>query len=377
MRFQLLFIFLLAAFPLSAQDRASLTFGGDHYQGGKGVVQAADTAGDVFMAGETVRLTAPATGSAHLLGRRVAVDGDIGVNVYAGGQEVTVSKPVAGNVTVFGQDITLSGDIGGNLRAMGQNVSINAPVMGAALLAGETLTLNAPVAGDVSMNGNDMVFGDAARIGGILSLYHQDPDSVDIPASVIDPGRISRHVIRPDESWTDQGSEMMRPSFWTKAKGIFGVAIAVAVAATILAALFPKFVAGSRENALARPVRTGWIGFLAIAATAGSLFLVALTGIGLLLVPLSIFLTLLLWFLGYVIGTYILGVGLIRALGRGLPDDLPDRAVAALVGAIAASLLALVPFIGWWFALALTWFGAGAVITRLFAPGFYTRTAEI
>ncbi|MEE9387649.1 MAG: hypothetical protein V3U96_03500 [Paracoccaceae bacterium] len=366
---------VLAGAPLAAQDEsASFSLGGDQYQAGQSVSQTTELTGDVFMAGETVSVTAPAGGSAHLLGRRITISDTVGENIYAAGQSISVTAPVLGNATVFGQDVSISAPVSGNLRAMGQNVKIDADVAGSSILGGETIVINANLAGDVSLTGDTITFGDAARIGGELNLYHSASESFEIPVSVISADRIIRHELSTDASWTDHTTALVRPTFWSKAKAFFGFTIVVAVAASILAAVFPNFVSGAREAALAKPVRTTWMGFLALSATAGSLIFLALTGIGLLLVPVSIFLTLLLWFLGYVVGAYVLGVALIKAIGRGVPDDLFDRAIAALIGAIALGLLAMVPFLGWWVILAMTWIGAGAVITRLFRPGFYTDT---
>lgn len=376
-RLQLILLFLLSGLPLAAQENAEFVFGGDVYQAGQTLTQSTETEGDVFIVGENVNVSAPATGSVHLLGRLVTVGGEIGVNAYAAGQQVTVSAPVKGSVTIFGQDVTVTENIGGNLRAMGQNVTINGDVTGSALMAGETLTLNSVVTGDVSMSGNNIVFGDAARIDGQLMLYHEDPESVDIPPSVINQSQVTRHVVAGEDGWVEQGGDMMSQSLWAMAKGFLGVVVAVAVAAIILAALFPKFVAGARGAALGSPLRTVWIGFLALSATVGSMPLLVMTGVGILLLPVSIFLILLLWFLGYVIGAYTLGVGLIQAIGRGLPDSFLDRAVAALIGAVAISLLALIPYVGWWVVLIMIWIGSGAVIAHLFRPGFFTDISKI
>ena len=375
-RLQMALVLLLAGLPAAAQDNEQFSFGGDRFQAGRSVTQSSPVTGDVFLFGENPTASASTGGSAHMIGRRVAISGGVGVNVYAAGQQVTVSAPVQGNITAFGQDVIVSSTVGGNIRAMGQDVTIDADVAGSVMLGGETVTLNAAVGGDVSLSGDKIVFGDGARIGGQLDVYHADPDGLDIPASVIDGARITRHVLEGDENWAEHGGVAIKPTFWTKAKGFFGFTIAVAVAATILAALFPNFMAGARSAALARPVRTVWMGFLALSATAGSLVMVALTGIGLLLVPVTVFLTILLWFLGYVIGAFVLGVGLIKAVGRGVPEDLFDRAIAALVGAIALGLLAMVPFLGWWIVLALVWLGAGAVIIRMFRPSFYAAIPE-
>ena len=121
-----------------------------------------------------------------------------------------------------------------------------------------------------------------------------------------------------------------------------------------------------------RPYARVEIGFLALSATIGSLVIFAMTGFGLLLVPVSILLFLLLGLIGFLVGTYILSVGVLGLAGRDVPDSLGDRAIAAFAGAGVAALIGLLPFIGWLFTLALGLVGAGALITRWFEPGFYT-----
>lgn len=354
-------------------DNASFDFGGDAYRAGKSVTLGETTEGDVFMAGDRLQIDAAATGSVHLVGRNVSVEDGVGGNLYAAGQSITVNAPVAGNATLMGQDIVIREGIFGNIRVAGQNVTLDNTIGGSAMLAGETLTINSTIAGDVNLAGEKIIFGSGARIEGALTLNHSDPESIVVPASVIDDARIERVVTETDMNWVDHSTAAIKPSFWTVVKGMIGSIVAVTLGATILAALFPRFVAGARASGLSAPVRTGWMGFLALSASIGSLFLVAATGIGVLLVPVSILLTILLGFLGYVLGVYILGVGVLSRFGVAVPDGLGDWALAALVGAVIAALVAFIPFIGWLCVLALVWFGAGAFVTRMFRPAFYNE----
>ena len=179
-------------------------------------------------------------------------------------------------------------------------------------------------------------------------------------------------VAEKDRGWVRHGTDIVRPSFTRGVLGWIGSVVTLAVSAVIFVALFPNFLADARQATLTRPFRTLWIGFLVLSALTGSILMFALTGIGLLLVPLSIVLVLLAGFLGYIIAAYILGVAALSLAGRGTPENFGERAIAAVAGAVIASVLVLAPFVGWWVTLALVWAGAGALAVRLIGPGFFT-----
>ncbi len=140
--------------------------------------------------------------------------------------------------------------------------------------------------------------------------------------------------------------------------------IVIGVLGTIFAAAAPDYLAGLRARALERPVRTGVIGFVGISALIGSVVLLAMTGFGLLLVPLSLVAAVLLALAGYVIGAYVLGVWATGLAGRGMPDSTGDRAIAAFVGAAIGALIGLVPWLGWLAVMAIFLVGGGALVAR-------------
>ena len=72
-------------------------------------------------------------------------------------------------------------------------------------------------------------------------------------------------------------------------------------------------------------------------------------------------------FAGYVAGSYVLGVGLWQAAGRPLPDDIGHKAGLAMLGALVAGLVALVPMLGWLAWFALVFLGLGALASPVFA----------
>lgn len=371
LRQTLLFILILAATPLAAQDTGRMTLGGDLYQAGRTVDVSEAVEGDVFAAGNRVEVEADVAGSVHAAGRVIALDGAVGTNVYVGGMTVEIDGPVAGNVTAMGNSVSIDDDIQGNLRAMGGDVTLDGTVAGSAILGGETIVVDGEIAGDLSIAGADVEWGEDARVGGRVLYYAEEADDVNVPESVASADRVE---FRSMEGWEDdieETTEEATPGFWAKLTGLFGGVILTTLVATLVAALAPKFTATLREGALASPLRSLWVGALGLSAAIGSTVVLAMTGIGIFIAPLAIALAVGLGFAGYVIGAYLLGVWAVDAVGQGLPDSTLDRAIAAFVGAALMALVVLIPFVGWLAVFAVLLIGVGGLVIRLFRPSFY------
>ncbi|GHE97925.1 hypothetical protein GCM10016455_18200 [Aliiroseovarius zhejiangensis] len=370
----LLFVTLLAV-PATAQE--VYRFGDDAYMAGDNVTLTGEAVDDAFIAGNTVVLSASVNGSAHAGGRSVSISGPVGKSLYAAGLNVNMSGGVGDDAHLIGDTVLVNNDVGGDLRAAAQRIEINGAVGDSALVAAENILLTGAIAGDASFSVDNLSFGDNARIEGTLYLYAEDPNDIDIPDSVVPQDRISRHDIDDfDASADPEGGATLdrsRPGIVAWLVGTITSILILTAIATLISALAPSFLLALRLRTLETPARALWMGFLTISALAGSLFLFALTGFGILLIPVSIVLAVLLGIAGYVIGTYILGVGLLGATNRPLPETLSERAIAALVGAVAITVLAMIPFIGWIATLAIALAGAGALVIRWFAPGFYTE----
>lgn len=213
----------------------------------------------------------------------------------------------------------------------------------------------------------------ADAVSGMLHIYGYEAGAIKVPASVAAPDQVVWHPSEQPGMSMAGGEIGQSPGFWSRLKGFFGQIIVVGVLATILAAIAPQFLAAIRVRALEAPLRTAWIGFLALSATFGSLIVLMMAGIGIILIPISLLSTFLLALAGYLVDVYVLGVGVAKMLGRQVPDTLGKRAVATFVGASAIAVLGLIPFLGWFLVLALALLGAGGLVVRLFAPGFYTE----
>lgn len=366
-RFVMAAALALVAAPASAQAAdAALDIGGDVFRAGQTVTLRQDGIDDLFAGAATLRVLSDIAGSAHLAGRRVVADGAVGGDLYAAGMRVEVAGPVAGDVTVMGYEIEV-GDVAGDLRASGAEVQVTGEVAGYAVLAGDTVRIAGQIAGDVHVAAGDLDLAREAAIAGTLVLYETEPGRMDLRDGVA--GRVERRDV---SEWDDRMAEAVPTRRGLFTGYLTGVILVTALAA-LLAAVMPETLARLRFTVLGQPLRTAWMGALALSVLLGGAILSGLTVIGLLAVPALILAAGLLGFGGYVVGVYALGVAILTRLGRSVPDDFADRAMAAAAGAVAAGAIALLPMLGWLVVLALALAGAGAIAIALVRPRFFAE----
>lgn len=365
----MLLAFTLSTSPTAAQeDDHQFRLGADLFVADDAV--SIDDSGleDVFAAGERIDLASSIAGSAHLAGRRLEIRGPVGDALYAAAADVAVLAAVAGNASLAGYDVAVEGPVGGNLRAAARHVRIAGPVAGTAILGGQDVTLESTIGGDVVIGANRVSFGPEARIDGRLSLYGEDAARLDVPTNVIPADRIDRHTIRGEDTYHEIGT---RPATWITAAGAFLAGlIFISVMTGLLAAVAPVGVDRMRTIAGGRPLRALWIGFLALSALIGSVFVLGATLVGLLATPVILLALAMLSFLGYLIGVYLLGSLVWSRFNRHPADVLPERLVVAAIGTVASGLLGLVPFVGWLALYALGLIGIGALTVALVRPEF-------
>jgi hypothetical protein len=347
-------------FAGSAADEPGriLAVGGDVFRIAGTVVHEAEGAGDVFAAGERVRLAAAIAGSAHLVGRRAVVEAPVGSDLYAAGFDVVVGAPVSGSAAVFGYDVAVEAEIGGGLRAAGVTVHVAAPVGGSAVLAGREVTFDAPIAGDVALRADSMGFGAGAAIGGRLVFFGEEAQAARIPARVVPQERIE---VRAPIDWEERQAALQGPTLAAAVGAyVFGIAV-LALLAFLASVIAPVGVEVLRERTAARPFAVLGLGFVTLSALIGASVVVAMTIVGLVVVPLVVLLALLFGFAGYVVAVYMIGAALWEALRRGEPVSAGEQAAAALMGAVVAALVFLVPIMGWLFMLAAVLIGMGGM----------------
>ncbi|MDJ0822459.1 MAG: hypothetical protein QNJ09_11725 [Paracoccaceae bacterium] len=369
-------LFVLLAGMAAADETKTFLLSEDAYLAGETVVFEDEGRDDLFVAGERVTLAAPASGTAHVVGRWVDTRAALGGSLYAAGQTVDVEGEVAGDATIFAQEIEVKAPIGGDLRVFASEVEVEAPVGGVLQIAAEFVEWDGPVGGDMAIAVREISFGPDARIDGTLIVFEEDPGALEIPESVAPADRVTRRQI---EDWDRQYGVGMDDIVPVSRRGLIGGflmgVLFVTVVAAVVAALAPEMMATLRQSVLQRPGRAVLAGFVGQSVLIGGGILMAMTLIGLFLLPAAILAVILAGFAGYIVGAYALGVGVLRATGRHDPENTADRALAAGVGALAAGIIGLIPILGWIFFLVLMLAGIGACVLRLFRPQFFVDEA--
>lgn len=364
---------LMLAAPALAQDAdaSAFHFGGDSFAAGGSVLLGDPGVDDAFAMGGRVELAAPLTGSAHFAGRRVVAGAEVGRDLYAVGADVTVTAPVAGDASLAGYDVAVGAPVGGDLRATGSQVRITAPVGGYALLSGGTVSLDAPVSGDAAITADAIDFGPGARVDGQLTLYGRHAEGLSVPESVAPADRVARHATpAPPPASGPFPVPEHAPSWFAIAAGFFGGALVLAVLVFLAALVAPVGMERLGDRIVERPFRTLWIGLLTLAVLIGGTILAVMTIVGILAAPAILLAIGIGCFIGYLVAVFLLGRLIWHRSGQLPPDTVGERALVALIGAVAASLIALVPFVGWLALVLLTVTGLGALSVGLFRPEF-------
>jgi glucan phosphoethanolaminetransferase (alkaline phosphatase superfamily) len=150
---------------------------------------------------------------------------------------------------------------------------------------------------------------------------------------------------------------------WPQVGAMIGWRLVLFVLGAAFIALMPKGVAALQTIAEKRPFRNLGVGLLAFAAVIGLVPLVALTVIGIVLLPFVAIFIAIACSLAYLAGVYFTGTQIGRAFFR---IETNAHRLAILVASIViAALIGLIPFAGWLVSLGLTTFGFGAVAVVL------------
>ena len=378
MRRLLLPILLVAAGPALA-DTERQTIGGDLYVAGSGTADASAER-DVFVAGGTVTARGTVGQDGHFLGMDVEIEAEVTGDVYAAGGTVTLRAPVGEDLTAAGFSLRTGEDgrVGGNARLAGGSVVIDGPVAGALLASGGEVALNAEIGGDVRILAGKVSFGEGARIGGRLD--YSAPEEVAIPASVIDPARVSftrseewERVAQTPRDWADREYPVL-----PGASAVFGfllvtIGFFVVLAAAALA-LAPERIEAMRREALARPWLALLGGVVGLATVLGLAPVAVMTVLGLPLLPAILLLALLLWIVGYALGVYTVALRVWTGMG-GAEPAMAGRLAVFAAGLLVAALLNAIPFAGWALNFTLVLFGIGAIAAPLYGSLFARREA--
>lgn len=369
----------LTSLAFAQDDRFS--FGGDEHAAGNQAAIATLVDRDAFAAGFNVQITDPVAGDAHAAGYSVVIRGDVTGNIYAMGNSVAISGRVGQDVSATGTNILIAGTkgIAGNARLAGGNVVISAPISGTVTLVAGSAILDAPVAGDFYFGGDNIKFSDQALILGNVTI--ESSSDVIVPESVASADRVTIEKIEPYEiavSASDIAQQSIK-GFWPIWVPIIAALVIFLIASVIWLALFPKRSLIAYRVAMAKPWKSLLLGMFGLATFMGLVPVVAMTVIGIPLIPVVVIALILAGLIGYIAGTWFLATKVLAAFGFG-SESVSKRVIAMIVGLLIAWALSIIPFIGWLIQLVLVFLGLGAVVLAALArwtdASFHTKITK-
>lgn len=337
-------------------DDASFTWANDFFAAGDTVVAQAKNLNDVFLAGDTVNNASDLIGSAHMAGRVVRVDAPISGSLYAMGQSIFVNAPIKGSLLALGQTVSLDASLGGNLRAAGETIYINQPIAGSALIAADSVVIASHIAGDLKIFSDDISFTDAAKVDGKLEVSTGNASALQSSENM--PEQLQ---IMIEEHWEEESNQTEQGLFSWLLDALRGIALTTALIG-ILAVIFPQWMSRSAGALLQAPFASVWSGMLSLAVILGLMLVLALTVIGLITLPLFLIFGFIVFWLGYLVATFGIGIFVLEKFGSFDGSRVLERIIAALIGAVVLFFVTMIPFIGFFTYIVLGFAGLGVVM---------------
>lgn len=245
-------------------------------------------------------------------------------------------------------DIVVEGEVEGDVSSGFGNVEIRGPVGGDVQAGFGDVSVDAPVAGDVRVGLGDLRLDDDARVGEDVSLGSGRSNLH--PDAEVGAANAANMVGDLDEEGPSGASS-----------GVVGWAVmtlGLAAAAVLLAVVAPGPLRASARSLEGAPGRSLLVGVGSLPAMVVASVLLAVTGVGILLLVLAWPAYLVLVLFGALVAAYFLGRKVVLVTGRYRAGD----ALAAVVGAVLVSAAYQVPFLGGLLFAALALLGTGGAV---------------
>lgn len=361
--------------------------------------------GDVSGIAGEARINADVTGSVEIFGGDIEVRGTVGEDVEIAGGDLEISADVSGDVNAAGGDVSIRGTIGGEVSAAGGHVVFSGS-------AGDGLTIGGGhvevvegseigsnsnfVGGEVDLHGSyqgqvEVEAGSVTLRGRFLDTVEVTAEEVKIASGAVIVGEL--RVRAPTEPDVAEGAEIGSVDYQYEAfnfgakhwedididfngpwhvigapfqflGGAFaGSAFILGMLAVLLA---PRGVNNIARSFRRRPVSSGALGFITFALSPVILVsltvLLAITVIGVFLIPLLWVLYFPILFLAFAFGAIVVGDLIFNRSGGDRDLGVGMRALSLLLVLAATMALGVVAGLGFLVGLILMCIGLGSWI---------------
>lgn len=335
-------------------DTRERRLGRDTFLAGDEVVVNKALPGNALVAGGRISLQSSVTGDATVAGGQLELGGSASDDLYAAGGQVSVTTVVGRSARIAGGEVRIlrSAKIGHGLTVIAGRIRVDGDVGGYAVLTGGSIRVDGHIAGNLVATGGDLRLGPTAVVEGTLTF--RGPR-----AAVIEPGASVRGAVR--------NITFERPAWWrgwTVAAAVLALLwlIGWVVVGGVLLIALPVATRAVTRAAQARPALALLLGLLVVVVVPAAITVLTATlvGIPLALVGFALYLALLP--LGYLAGVAAIGDWLLDRGGHTLMLPTGRRVLAFIAALIAMTVVAVIPFAGWFIAALIWLIGIGAIL---------------
>lgn len=315
---------------------------------------------NLYLAAGTISISGAVAGDVYAVGGNTLISENVRDDVVIAGGTITVLGNVGGDLRIVGGTILVAGIVGGELVAAGGTVTVSPAVTvgGDAVLAGGQVVLDGRVMGDAqifsgtatvngTVQGNLMVsvdeslmIGDGTVIEGNLLYRARSADTLTMGNNVVITGEVIFEKITSPE--TTQSSADISSIFGTY---IIAKLVISIVTALVLMTVFSGFSKEVTHGATQNTLRLLSYGFISLVVLPVAVILLLITIIG---APLGLLLLLLygsLLLVSSIYASVVTGVWISHMTGWFNSSRVTWKHVVG--GAIALTLISLVPIVGW------------------------------
>ena len=338
---------------------------GNAYLAGISIVSTAPVLGDLSAIGGSVVAAAPVAGDELLAAGSISSRAPVAGDLRAVGWSIAVDSPISGDLVAFGYSVNSSGRTQGSTFIISVNTILSDGAGGPVIIYGNNVSLSGDFAGNVKVVATGHLYlGAGTVIHGKLS--YEAPEEATIPASATIEGGIeyTNASYLPDAG-TSRILALVSIGFF-----LFARILGALILAGLFAGLFPRLAEAVVERAYAeRPssiLLTMLLGFGILVATPVLIILLALTFVGIGIALLLFIVYALLALLALLYAGILIGSMFARRFRKRETVLWRD----GMIGMLALSLIALLPYVGIFVVLVLTLFSAGALLLIFFHFAF-------
>ncbi len=344
-----------------SQKTETGTFNEDYLYLGKSLTFSGTTEDLVFL-GESLDFNGKAELGLIGAGKDLHITGDIGNGIIAGGKEIVIDGAVEGTNFMGGKNIHIlpNATIKGNLFSGSGEFTADGPITGDVYIGAGKIVVNSIIDGDATIYGGRIIITENGKINGNLKYGTKEK------LSDAELARVSGQVTFEKHKEFDELASAPK-EFWFAIKSIFHLLMILSfVIIGVILLFLPVFKQIEKERTPKTYLRTGLWGlipmFMYPALIVCSMVMIVTIPFGITLILAAIPL----FFVTYVIGTTMAGQYLCMQFNW----KTKKRHYHFLIGAVATTILSIIPVIDFFTFIIISSLGWGMVISGLFNQSF-------